>query len=224
LLDQLLLRWERRYGTTKPEWSDLALFRSLNMAFAASQIPAGIDLTQFHMGRSIALWVSAFEILTHSGTDVKLYDVYERIAGLPWKQKATRAKRYKPHKWKKKGPLGCWIYGAIHHARNDFLHGNPVDRNRLIVRKSKRNLFSYAAPLYRMALAGFLPIPTPPRGAPGSYSRVGFDFIMNQNYVEEALATVLITEKRYREMRREKMSRVKVTWRRGGQRTLPEHI
>jgi hypothetical protein len=168
--------------------------------------------------------VSAFEILTHSGTDVRLFDVYERIAALPWKEKATRHKRYKPHKWRKKGPLPCWIYGEIHHARNDFLHGNPVDRKRLIVRKSKRNLFSYAAPLYRMALAGFLPIPTPPRGEPGSFSRDGYDFIMNQNDVEEALSTILVTEKRYREMRRERLSRVRVTWRRGGQRTLPEHV
>ena len=101
LLNQLLLHWQRRYGTARPEWADLALFRSLNMAFAASKIPAGIDTTQFHIGRSIALWVSAFEILTHSGTDVRLFDVYERIAALPWKEKATRHKRYKPHKWKK---------------------------------------------------------------------------------------------------------------------------
>jgi len=75
-----------------------------------------------------------------------------------------------------------------------------------------------------MALAGFLPIPVPPRSEPGSFSRDGYDFIMNQNYVEEALSTILVTEKRHREIRRERLSRVKVTWRRGGQRTLPEHI
>ena len=31
LLQYLLRRWTARYGTTKPEWADVALFRSLNM-------------------------------------------------------------------------------------------------------------------------------------------------------------------------------------------------
>src|SRR5258708_6246971 len=63
LLNALLRRWRIRYGTKRPEWSDRALFRSLNMAAAASKMPAGVDLTTFSLGRNIGLWVSAFEIL-----------------------------------------------------------------------------------------------------------------------------------------------------------------
>ena len=65
LLNALLQRWRIRYGTKRPQWSDRALFRSLNMAAAASKMPAGVDLTTFSLGRNIGLWVSAFEILTH---------------------------------------------------------------------------------------------------------------------------------------------------------------
>jgi hypothetical protein len=65
LLNALLERWRVRYGTKRPQWSDRALFRSLNMAAAASKMPAGVDLTTFSIGRNIGLWVSAFEILTH---------------------------------------------------------------------------------------------------------------------------------------------------------------
>jgi hypothetical protein len=66
LLTALLERWRIRYGTKRPQWSDRALFRSLNMAAAASKMPAGVDLTTFSLGRNIGLWVSAFEILTHT--------------------------------------------------------------------------------------------------------------------------------------------------------------
>jgi hypothetical protein len=119
-------------------------------------MPAGPDVTQFHVGRSIALWVSAFEILTHTGGDkVKLYDVYDRLAAAPWREKQLRHKRHMFYGSKTKRALPCWIYGEIHHARNDFLHGNPIDRKHLIVKRSQRNLFNYAAPLYRMALTGF---------------------------------------------------------------------
>ncbi len=62
LLMALLDRWRIRYGTRKPAWADRALFRSLNMAVAASKMPAGADLTNFALGRNIGLWVSAFEI------------------------------------------------------------------------------------------------------------------------------------------------------------------
>lgn len=35
------------------------------MATQASQLPAGLDTTLYDLGRIAALWVSAFEILTH---------------------------------------------------------------------------------------------------------------------------------------------------------------
>jgi len=88
LLNALLQRWRIRYGTKRPEWSDRALFRSLNMAAAASKMPAGVDLTTFSLGRNIGLWVSAFEILTHTGQDkVRLWDVYDRLGAAPGETK-----------------------------------------------------------------------------------------------------------------------------------------
>jgi len=84
MLKALLARWRVRYGTTKPVWADQALFRSLNMAVAASKMPAGADVTNFALGRNIGLWVSAFEILTHTGADkVRLWDVYDKIGAAP---------------------------------------------------------------------------------------------------------------------------------------------
>jgi hypothetical protein len=51
-----------------------------------------------------------------------------------------------------------WLYDKIYDVRCDFLHGNPVKPGRLKLDRSKRALFDYAAPLYRLALTGFLPL------------------------------------------------------------------
>jgi hypothetical protein len=65
LLSKLLHRWRRRYETSRPDWADMALFRSLNMAYHASLLPTATDTTFYGVGRLAALWVSAFEILVH---------------------------------------------------------------------------------------------------------------------------------------------------------------
>lgn len=52
--------------------------------------------------------------------------------------------------------LPCWIYGEMFRARNDFLHGNPVARDRLVVQSSGQNLYNFAAPQYRACLTAFL--------------------------------------------------------------------
>jgi hypothetical protein len=215
LLNALLARWRVRYGTRRPQWSDRALFRSLNMATAASKIPAGVDLTTFSVGRNIGLWVSAFEILTHTGQDkVRLWDVYDRLGAVAWRHKKLKAKRYKPTSSKAKRNLPCWMYGEIYRVRNDFLHGNPVDANSLIVRRSRRNLFSYAGMLYRMALSGFLDLkPTAPT-TPPDWSREHFDFHSNQGDLEEALLSVLVSDAAFRAERAERLSRIRMVARR----------
>ena len=55
LLAALLARRCPRYTSRQPEWSDRALFRSLNMANQAALLPAGSDTTFYDVGRSIAL-------------------------------------------------------------------------------------------------------------------------------------------------------------------------
>jgi hypothetical protein len=215
LLTALLARWRIRYDTKNPEWPEVALFRSLNMAVAASKMPAGADVTQFALGRSLGLWVSAFEILTHKGNEnVRLWDVYDKIAALPWREKKMKFKRYTPKTSKVRRNLACWIYGEIHGARNNFLHGNPVDAKSLTVKQSKRNLFSYPAPLYRMALTGFLQLPEPSSMTGAEWSRKRYDLIMNQYEIEEALSTVIISDKAYRAERTARMSKVRMTSRR----------
>jgi hypothetical protein len=214
LLTALLERWRVRYGTKRPEWSDRALFRSLNMAAAASKMPAGVDLTTFSLGRNIGLWVSAFEILTHTGQEkVRLWDVYDRLGAAPWRHKKMKGRRFKPTSSKTKRNLGCWIYGEIYRVRNDFLHGNPVDQKSLIVKRSGRNLFSYASILYRMVLTGFLDL-KPPATNPAEWSRARFDFYSNQGDIEEALLSVLVSDAAFRAERTARLARVRMISRR----------
>jgi hypothetical protein len=168
LLEALITRWRKRYRTRSPTWRDRALFRSLDMAVAAAKMPApSVDVTQFSLGRSVGLWVSAFEILAHpkiGRSETPL--VYALLDKAPWLDKRLRQKRFKPfvsanRQKQKSAPLRslpCWLYGALYHARNDFLHGNPVRLNRLHLRSSGKSLFQYAPLLYRMALSAFLQI------------------------------------------------------------------
>jgi hypothetical protein len=65
LVERLLACWKRHYFGKRRRWKDRALFRSLNMAVQAALLPAGVGTTIFDLGRSISLWVSAFEILSH---------------------------------------------------------------------------------------------------------------------------------------------------------------
>ncbi|QOZ75275.1 hypothetical protein XH83_07385 [Bradyrhizobium sp. CCBAU 53351] len=215
LLTALIQRWRQRYSTKRPLWTDRALFRSLNMAAAASKMPAGADLTTFSLGRNIGLWVSAFEILTHTGQDkVRLWDVYDRLGAAPWRHKKMKARRFKPTSSKTKRNLGCWIYGEIYRVRNDFLHGNPVDEKSLIVKRSGRNLFSYASILYRMALTGFLDLKPPDPTTPSEWSRARFDFYSNQGDVEEALLSVLVSDAAFKAERAARLARVRMVSRR----------
>lgn len=63
----LLNRWLARFSESAVEWKDKALFRSLNMANDAGRIPALAAGVFYDVGRSLALWVSAYEILAHPG-------------------------------------------------------------------------------------------------------------------------------------------------------------
>ena len=200
LIDALIARWHVRYGGGKPaRWPEIALFRSLNMANQAALIPAGSDTTLYDVGRSIALWVSAFEILAHPGTGKSgLASVYGLLEKVGWQDRRTKARRYCAYapggKTGARRSLACRLYGEIYRARNDFLHGNPVFSNRLAVRGSGRGLFECAAPLYRMALTGFLPLawtaPMPDMNDARAFGRYIADRMVFHDYqktVEEGL-------------------------------------
>lgn len=162
LFSKLVEKWKGRFADAKPKPSDIALFRSLNMAFNASAIPSRASL--YDVGRLVALWVSAFEILAHPGEEgqVKLSLVYDLLKNSPWTLKASEAEEHKCYIGKKEiiSINACWLYGLLYQARNNFLHGNPVSGDNLQL-PAGRNLFEIASPLYRMALASALPLVPP---------------------------------------------------------------
>ena len=159
LLTALLERWRRRYEAAEPEWEDIALFRSLNMAYHASMLPSGIEATFYDVGRLVSLWVSAFEILAHPGGDdrVNRCKVFELIEKTPWKLEEMAEPGHDTGGNDTKRTLASWVYQGLYDCRNDFLHGNPVEPDDLQLPGSERTAFQCAAPLYRLALTAFLP-------------------------------------------------------------------
>lgn len=158
LLTRLLKRWEERYVDTKDEWDTRALFRSLNMANQALLVPAGSETSLYDVGRSIAMWVAAFEILVHTGTgSVGWKDVVALIEATPWVSQKASTKSYTSGKPKDTASytLASWLYLQLYNARNDFLHGNPVS-GQTVQTPQGLNLVYFAAPLYRLALTSFL--------------------------------------------------------------------
>jgi hypothetical protein len=160
LFNELVVRWRRKFSSAEPEWADIALFRSLDMANAAAKIPAGRDMTEYSSGRTVMNWISAFEVLIHPGPEKKvgIFDVYRHLEAITWTNRHCMSPTHPAYPAGRPAQdriLACWIYGELFHARNDFAHGNAVDVNRLRSR-SGRYLQYYAAPLYRMALTGFL--------------------------------------------------------------------
>ena len=198
LLQELLRRWAARYLTAQPEWSDVALFRSLNMVNQACLIPAGADAVLHDFGRAIALWSAAFEILVHPGASgqANLNKVLDLLEDIPWTDRNLAFRRYRIDYRRQtvRKNLGCWLYHRIHLCRNAFMHGNPVKTNTLQVPKSRRPLFYHAAVLYRLALTSFLNL-TWKETAPecddpvalGEYAARRWEFQEPQRSLENAL-------------------------------------
>jgi hypothetical protein len=200
LFDALLARWKRHYLGKRQRWQDRALFRSLNMAYQAAQLPAGKGPTLYDLGRIAALWVSAFEVLAHPRTYSSglryVYPLLERVSYLDRKVRrrkyvayAGSAKKPWPHR-----PLPCWLYGRLYRGRNAFLHGNPVSPKTLQPRDLKVSLFWLAPSLYRLALTGALNLAFPkqlPKG--GTEEQIGkllaerMEFNEPQRIAERAL-------------------------------------
>lgn len=160
LLHALLERWSARYVTANPTWENTALFRSLNIANQAFQIPSSVDTTIYDFGRIISMWVSSFETLIHPGatgraTLKEVYALFERVA---WLDPRCGHRRYKTRLGTNSARrnIACWIYNQIYVCRNNFLHGNPVKDSDLKTRRSGRSLIMLAPPLYRLGLTSFL--------------------------------------------------------------------
>jgi hypothetical protein len=197
LLAALIQCWLRRYQANPPAWRDVALFRSLNMAYHASLLAAGTDANFFDAGRMIALWVSAFEILVHPGGDGQANrdKVFKLIETTAWQLQASGAlKHVTGDKAKVKRTAASWLYPALHDRRNAFLHGNPVERTDLLLSETQQPLLNYAAPVYRLALTAFLPLhyeeQTPPISdvqAIAALVDAHTEFVGAQRRIEEAV-------------------------------------
>jgi hypothetical protein len=173
LFDALLARWRTFYFGNRQAWLDRALFRSLNMAAYAAQLPAGVNVTLYDFGRMSALWVSAFEILAHPRKGKSgLATVYPLLESVSYLNRRSASRRYAAYMTRKKPwprrPLSCWLYGKLYQARCDFLHGNPVNNRTLHPRGLKESIFWFTPALYRLALTGFLGL-----SLEGAISRIG---------------------------------------------------
>lgn len=200
LFDALLRHWKRYYLGKRQRWQDRALFRSLNMATQAAQLPASIDTTLYDLGRMTALWVSAFEILAHPRTAnsglTSVYPLFDRIS---YQDRDVGRRRYAAFMGRGKRPwprrsLPCWLYGKLYQARNKFLHGSPVRISLLSPHESTVGLFWLAPSLYRLALTGFLDLSfkkrVPNADNPhklGTYIAQETQFTKYQEIIERAL-------------------------------------
>ncbi len=158
LLAKLLRVWELRYlraHTSVKEHEPL--FRSLEMAYRALQVPIHNEGTIQDFGTSLGLWVSAFEILAHpSQRKVQLTDVLDLLARAKWVEPRLRHRRFivKYRKQRLSATFAERVYPAIYSSRNTFLHGNPIYVKdwKFTHRTIKMSIGNLAPLIYRTAL------------------------------------------------------------------------
>jgi hypothetical protein len=164
LLRAILARWKRCFVDGKDSIEGRCLFRALEMARAASKMPGGSDATEYDAGRAVALWVSAFEILVRDERQSNCRRVLLLLDRVEWlREKLKRRDRQARVRKDEFIPsnLAGQIYGRLNEARNDFLHGNPVNEETLKFEASQRPVVAFAAPLFRLALTAFLDLRMP---------------------------------------------------------------
>ncbi|TWT52015.1 hypothetical protein [Allorhodopirellula solitaria] len=173
VLDALLLQWNRKHLNKKSDRGTRALFRSLQVASAASRLPGvGTRVPTIHdLGLSVATWVSAFEVLSHPGNgNANKTTVLDCLEDASWMSPKLKARSYqsKSHSGKTVRRINfCQrLYTELYQTRNDFLHGNKVAFKSLFPFRDDRlpSLPAIAVLVYRAALEGFL------RHLPGSLS------------------------------------------------------
>jgi len=196
LLQLCLARWEERFVDGCTQWTHRALFRSLEIAFLASRVPAiGTRLPSIHdVGIALSLWVSALEILKPSArSDAGRTQALDLVGRAEWRTPELRHRRYVIRH--RHGPLKAGgkvrrfnytqkLVGELYRARNDFLHGNRVTSSSLFPARDgdKPNLFYLAPLVYRTAVLAFL-------GDVGnvSFSAESMDRWMAQSSLEDAV-------------------------------------
>lgn len=196
LLSGLLLRWDTHFaqGIDAPEHR--RLFRALDMVRAASRMPGSVDGTHHDGGRAVALWVSAFEILVHDG-HADIGRVIGLLNRVHWERRELKARDRMVVSGRNRleTNIAGEIYASLNRVRNDYMHGNPVTSESLILARCDQHVLRFAAPLFRMALTAYLSL-YPTNESPDAYSdSEGFgkyvsdrmDFMAPQRLAEAAL-------------------------------------
>jgi hypothetical protein len=131
----LLKLWEGRFHRgSKVERTSERVFRSLEIAFRAAGVPSTSGGSIHDFGTCLALWVSAIEVLLHSGQQSisvgRVVDEFERFASF---SRVLAARRYRIGSKKNPRSVGrvSAAYVRLYGARNAFLHGNDVARSSL---------------------------------------------------------------------------------------------
>jgi hypothetical protein len=199
LARELLNRWIERFSGNPVAWKDKALFRSLNMANEAGRIPALAASVFYDTGRSLALWVSAYEILAQPGGtgQSNFGTVSGLLESVKWRdQKLAAATHTIPGRTPQQKQLATWVCRRIYDLRNDFLHGNDVDGAALLLKG--KPVIDFAACLYRLALTGFLDLhfnlATPAADqteAVAQFINQRMEFMKYQSAFESAVATAI---------------------------------
>ncbi|MCA8909523.1 MAG: hypothetical protein KDA49_02725 [Rhodospirillaceae bacterium] len=199
LLAVLLEHWEKYYESEESEWKDIALIRSLGTAFHATSLPSTTNITLYDFGPIVSLWVSAFEILAHPGSGgiSNIEKVLGILEATPWHNNECGDRKFiLGGKNKTERPIVSYLYKRLYDCRNNFVHGNPISYNDVLVPASKRHIFEYAAPLYRIMLTSFLNLqyrkeepPVEDATAFGRYIGEYIEFYEAQGAVEKAILT-----------------------------------
>ncbi len=123
----LLQAWDNQYiRSRRPAWYYEALFRALEIAMHALAVPVQ-NLSSVHdFGLSLAIWVSAFEVLIHPGRGGKVDETrvlqFLASASSRWDNPKLRHKRYVVTV----GGKIERVYHQLYSARNTHLHGNAI--------------------------------------------------------------------------------------------------
>lgn len=136
------------------------LFRSLEVAFAASGMADSNAGSIQDYGLQVAQWVSAIEILARPEKSKVSHEVVLRFLDSVPTRAAFAKRRYRARVKGTLTPLSLIgrAYTYLYHARNDFLHGNPVAESSLLTRTQKKQvaLPLLAGLVYRVALVAYL--------------------------------------------------------------------
>lgn len=158
LFSLLLKAWTTRFERDRKSWKSNKLFRSLAIAYHACSLPKKNGLWFYDFGVSIALWISAFEILAHPGRSSKsdLSAVLNLLSKARFRDAAVRRQRKikNPKNPNQTGNAAEFLYWRSYKSRNAFLHGNPVtDHDVLYKNRSRHSLLTSVAPiLFTVAL------------------------------------------------------------------------